>query len=643
MEAIAFEVLAERRAQARSRYVGKQAAAVYVTIGMGTCGIAAGAHESLHAIERELEKRGLTATIQQVGCVGMCSYEPMVEIQTAGRPRINYGGATAKHMGEVFGHYFDGGKLKRAVVVGEVIPTITESHGHELHSLSFVEPETKDKIPFQAKQLRIVLSNCGLIDPESIDDYLAVDGYAALERVLATMTPEQVIEEMKQSGLRGRGGGGFSAGMKWELARKTQRWPKYVICNADEGDPGAFMDRSVLEGDPHSVIEGMTIAAYAIGAEYGYIYCRAEYPLAIRHLRMALAQARDLGLLGENILGSGFSFDLIVKEGAGAFVCGEETALMASLQGERGQPWPRPPYPAVAGVWGLPSNVNNVKSYAYTPRILRLGADWFRGLGTPGSPGTAVFALTGQVQRTGLIEVPMGITMREIIYDVGGGISLDQPFKAVQTGGPLGGCLPAAYLDTPVDFDSLRAAGAVMGSGGMIVADQGTCMVEFAKYFMKFVVDESCGKCPPCRIGSLRMLEVLERITAGEAEMEDLDELKRLAKGMQQGSLCGLGQLAPSPVLSVLRHFESEFHAHVLDRACPAKKCKALISFEIIPELCTGCMVCGRSCGAHAISGKKLQPHEIDQDLCERCGMCAEVCKFDAIVIKSPREVVLAG
>ncbi len=643
MESTAIEQLAERRALALKRYRQRQASTISITIGMGTCGIAAGARESLHAIERELEKRGLEATITQVGCVGMCSYEPMVEIKAAGRERINYGGATAKHMSEIFGHYFDGGKMKRAAIVGEVIPTITESHGHQLHSLSFVDPETKERIPFQAKQLRIVLSNCGLIDPESIDDYLAVDGYSALELSLLEMTPAEVIEEMKRSGLRGRGGGGFLAGVKWDLAHKMQRWPKYVICNADEGDPGAFMDRSALEGDPHSLIEGMIIAAYAIGAQHGYIYCRAEYPLAIHRLNLAIDQARELGLLGENILDSGFSFDLVVKEGAGAFVCGEETALMASIQGERGQPWPRPPYPAVAGVWGQPSNVNNVKSYAYTPRILRMGADWFRGLGTTGSPGTAVFALTGQVNRTGLIEVPMGITVREIIYDVGGGIPLEQPFKAVQTGGPLGGCLPAAYLDTPVDFDSLRAAGAVMGSGGMIVADEGTCMVEFARYFMKFVVDESCGKCPPCRIGSLRMLEVLERITAGEAELADLDELKRLAKGMQLGSLCGLGQLAPSPVLSVLRHFEAEFHAHVLDRACPAKKCKALISFEIIPELCTGCMVCGRSCGAHAISGKKLQPHEIDPDLCERCGMCAEVCKFDAIVIKSPREVILAG
>ncbi len=410
-----------------------------------------------------------------------------------------------------------------------------------------------------------------------------------------------------------------------------------MICNADEGDPGAFMDRSALEGDPHSLIEGMTIAGYAIGAEAGYIYCRAEYPLAIRRLNIAIEQAKELGLLGENILGSGFSFDLRVKEGAGAFVCGEETALMSSLQGERGQPWPRPPYPAVAGLWKQPSNINNVKSYAYTPRILRMGAGWFKALGTEKSPGTAVFALTGQVERTGLIEVPMGITLREIIEDVGGGIALGKSFKAVQTGGPLGGCLPESYLDTPVDFDSLRAAGAVMGSGGMIVADETTCMVEFAKYFMQFVVDESCGKCPPCRIGSLRMLELLERITEGQGELSDLDEIHWLARGMQKGSLCGLGQLAPSPVLSMLRHFEDEFKTHIVDKACPARKCKALITYEVIPDLCTGCMVCARNCGSNAISGAKREVHVIDPDACERCGLCFEVCNFDAIRILSPR------
>jgi len=629
--------LAERQALAHSLWQDKIQADVYITIGMGTCGIAAGAGDTVVAIQRELDARGLKVAISQVGCVGMCSYEPMMEIQARGRERINYGNAMAKYVKEIFRHYFDEGELRKAVIVGRAIPTISESHGHQLHSLSFVGPEDGQYIPFQSKQLRIVLSNCGLIDPESIEDYLAVDGYSALQRALCEMTPEEVIAEVLDSGLRGRGGGGFPAGLKWRFARQTPSWPKYVICNADEGDPGAFMDRSVLEGDPHSVIEGMIIAGYAIGAEYGYIYARAEYPLAIHRLNIAIAQARELGLLGENILGSGFNFELQIKEGAGAFVCGEETALMNSIMGERGQPWPRPPYPAVAGVWGQPSNVNNVKSYAYTPRILRMGADWFKSLGTEGSSGTAVFALTGQVERTGLIEVPMGITLREIIFDVGGGIGDNKHFKAVQTGGPLGGCLPRTYLDTPVDFDSLRAAGAVMGSGGMIVADETTCMVEFSKYFMQFVVDESCGKCPPCRIGSTRMLEILERITEGESTLADLDEIKRLARGMQQGSLCALGQLAPSPVLSVLRHFEDEFIAHIEDKECPACVCKALITYRVIPDNCTGCMVCARNCASDAISGEKLQVHEIDPSLCIRCGLCYTVCNFDAIEIISPR------
>jgi NADH-quinone oxidoreductase subunit F len=438
---------------------------------------------------------------------------------------------------------------------------------------------------------------------------------------------------MARAGLRGRGGGGFSAGVKWGLARKAERWPKYVICNADEGDPGAFMDRSILEGDPHSVIEGMIIAGYAIGAQEGYIYCRAEYPLAIRRLNRAIAQARELNLLGEGILGSEFSFDLWVKEGAGAFVCGEETALMASIQGQRGQPWPRPPYPAVSGLWGQPSNVNNVKTYAYAPRILRLGADWFKAMGTEGSPGTAIFALTGRVERTGLIEVPMGITLRDIIYEVGGGISQGKHFKAVQTGGPLGGCLPAEHLDTPVDFDSLRAAGAVMGSGGMIVADQTTCMVEFAKYFMQFVCDESCGKCPPCRIGSTRMLEILERIAAGQGQPEDIDTLKALAQGMQQGSLCALGQLAPAPVLSALRHFEEEFWAHITEGRCPAASCLMLVRAPCVSACPAGVDVPAYlALVAQGRYAEALAVHRESNPFPSICGrvcpaFCEDVCK----------------
>lgn len=576
MTPTATEALPARRAAARHRWKQRDDPELRVTVGMGTCGIAAGAEETRAAVERELQRRDPEAKVGQVGCMGMCSVEPILELHAAGSPRLLYGGASAEAVPEMFAAYFDGAPLRAGVVVGEARPVVTGANGSTLESLSLVDPETGDPIPFHRKQLRVVLSNCGLIDPESVDDYLAVGGYEALEAVLA-MDSEQVIDIVTRSGLRGRGGGGFPTGRKWQLARATERWPKYVICNADEGDPGAFMDRSVLEGDPHAVIEGMTIAGYAIGAAAGYIYCRAEYPLAIQRLERALHDARELSLLGPDILGSGFDFDIEVKAGAGAFVCGEETALMASIHGERGQPWPRPPYPAVSGLWGQPSNVNNVKSYAYLPRIVRLGADWYRSLGTAGSPGTAVFALSGMVNRTGLIEVPMGITLHDIVFDVGGGIPEGKRFKAVQTGGPLGGCLPEANLDTPVDFDSLRAAGAVMGSGGMIVADETTCMVEFATYFLRFACGESCGKCPPCRIGSLRMLEILERITAGRGRPDDLDRIRHLAAGMEQGSLCGLGQLTPSPVLSVLRHFEEELWAHITEGRCPAAGCQQLV------------------------------------------------------------------
>jgi NADH-quinone oxidoreductase subunit F len=518
------------------------------------------------------------------------------------------------------------------------IPDIVEQHlvgGQPVRRLLYHDPTTGtavqkwSDIQFYRKQERVLLRNSGIIDPENIDHYIARGGYVGLRQVLTEMTPEQVIKVVIDSGLRGRGGGGFPAGLKWRFARQTPRWPKYVICNADEGDPGAFMDRSVLEGDPNSVIEGMIIAAYAIGAEAGFIYCRAEYPLAIRRLRVALEQARERGFLGDDILGSAFSCQISVREGAGAFVCGEETALMASIQGERGQPWPRPPYPAVSGLWEQPSNVNNVKSYAYVPRIIRKGADWFRSLGTEGSPGTAVFALTGMVNRTGLIEVPMGITLSEIIYDVGGGIPLGRDFKAVQTGGPLGGCLPKEHLDTPVDFDSLKEAGAVMGSGGMIVADETTCVVELAKYFIKFVCDESCGKCPPCRIGSTRMLEILERITAGEGKLEDLNEIRRLARGMEQGSLCALGQLAASPVLSTLRHFEDEYLAHIEDHRCPAGSCPLLVRAPCANACPAGVDVPGYvSLVAQGLYDEALEVHRESNPFALVCGrVCPAFCE----------------
>jgi NADH:ubiquinone oxidoreductase subunit F (NADH-binding)/Pyruvate/2-oxoacid:ferredoxin oxidoreductase delta subunit len=493
---------------------------------------------------------------------------------------------------------------------------------------------TYTDLPFYSKQVRVVLRNCGIINPEHIEEYIARDGYRALAKALTEMSPDDVINEMKDSNLRGRGGAGFQTGVKWEFARRSRAQPKYVICNADEGDPGAFMDRSILEGDPHAVIEGMTIAAYAIGAREGYIYCRAEYPLAIAHLKTALAQAHEYGLLGENILGADFAFDLHIKEGAGAFVCGEETALMASIEGKRGEPRPRPPFPAVSGLWAKPSNVNNVKSYAMTPPIIWRGADWFAGIGTPKSPGTAIFALTGKIKNTGLIEVPMGITLREIIDDVGGGVPDGKTFKAVQTGGPLGGCLPTSALNTPVDFDSLVAAGATMGSGGMIVVDEDTCMVEFAKYFLTFASAESCGKCVPCRIGGRRLLEVLTRISDGDGKPDDLLEIEYISRNMQQASLCALGQLTPGPVMAALRFFREEYDTHIYQKKCPAKVCRGLITYSVIDELCTGCMVCARNCPADAITGEKRKVHHIDPTICERCGICMTVCKFDAIKVE---------
>jgi len=489
-------------------------------------------------------------------------------------------------------------------------------------------------LPFYSKQVRIALKNCGIIDPKNINEYIARDGYGALSKALSELSPDDVISIMKDSGLRGRGGAGFATGIKWEFCRRSRATPKYVICNADEGDPGAFMDRSILEGDPHSLIEGMTIAAYAIGAREGYIYCRAEYPLAISHLKTAIAQAHAYGLLGENILGSDFSFDLHIKEGAGAFVCGEETALMASIEGRRGEPRPRPPFPAASGLWHSPSNVNNVKSYAMTPQIVLNGADWFNSIGTPKSPGTAIFALTGKIKNTGLIEVPMGIRLREIIYDIGGGIPGGKQFKAVQTGGPLGGCLPASALDTAVDFDSLVEAGATMGSGGMIVVDEDTCMVEFARYFLTFASAESCGKCVPCRIGGQRLLEALTRITEGKGTPQDLDEIFYISNNMREASLCALGQLTPGPVMASLRFFREEFETHIYEKKCPAKVCKGLITFTIDAEKCEGCLVCLRNCTSGAISGSKREPHVIDIERCSRCGICATVCKFDAVMVE---------
>lgn len=486
----------------------------------------------------------------------------------------------------------------------------------------------------QAKEVRIVLKNIGEIDPLNIEEYIARDGYLALGKVLTEMTPEETIQEILDSGLRGRGGAGFPTGLKWRFIRAASGDKKYMICNADEGDPGAFANRRVLEGDPHSVIEGMIIGAYAAGSEQGYIYCRAEYPIAVRTMKTAINQARNLGLLGENILGTDFSFDLEVRMGAGAFVCGEETALMASIEGKRGEPRPRPPFPAQKGLWEQPSNINNVETYSNVPQIILNGAEWFASLGYKKSTGTKTFSMAGDVKNTGLIEVPFGITLREIIFDVGGGIKEDKKFKAVQTGGPMGGCLPEAYLDLPMDYEALAEAGSILGSGGLVVMDEDTCMVDIARFFMEFTQDESCGKCTPCRVGTRRILEILTGICDGKGKPEDIGTLRHLCEQINENSLCGLGKGAPNPVISTLEHFLDEYEAHILEKRCPAKVCKPLIRFEIIDGLCTGCTLCARNCPVDAISGERRQTHIIDPDICIKCGICEQLCPYDAIEIK---------
>jgi len=575
-----LEDLDRTRENAQRAMETRQNTGTTIIVGMGTCGIAAGARDTMCAIAEELDKRHIDANVETVGCIGICVKEPLVDIQQAGKPRITYANVRPDMVPRLIEEHLIQGQPVKEWVVGR-LPVNVRYLLYEEPSQHKALPLYED-LPFYGKQIRIALRNCGMINPESIEAYIAHDGYRALGKALTGMTPGDVITEMKDSGLRGRGGAGFLTGLKWEFAARAKAEPKYVICNADEGDPGAFMDRSILEGDPHSLIEGMTIAAYSEMSETTDIYCRAEYPLAIERLKIAIAQANDYGLLGENILASGFSFDLHVKEGAGAFVCGEETALIASIEGRRGEPRPRPPFPAVSGLWNRPSNVNNVKSYAMTPPIIWKGADWFRDIGTAKSPGTAIFALTGKINNTGLIEVPMGIPLGEIIFDVGGGVPGGKMFKAVQTGGPLGGCLPASALNTLVDFDSLTEAGATMGSGGMIVVDEDTCMVEFARYFLRFATAESCGKCVPCRIGGVRLLEVLTRISEGEGKADDLALIQEISRNMQAASLCALGQLTPGPVMSALRFFQDEFRAHIEDKICAAGQCKPLVRARCI-------------------------------------------------------------
>ena len=607
----------KRKEDLRRERAGKPKVPI-VYVGAATCGLAAGAREVLAALRRELEAKGVRAEVIQTGCIGLCEKEVLLDVQRPGEARYTYGRVTPKMIERIVTEHVAGGTPVAEWLAG----TITDPNRPYADQLAF------------AKQRRIVLRRCGFINPERIEDYILTDGYEALTRVLEDRSrpASWVHEEVKKSGLRGRGGAGFSTGQKWEFAAKAPGTQKYIVCNADEGDPGAFMDRSTLEGDPHSIIEGVIIGAYSYGATEGYIYCRAEYPLAVKRLHLAIKQAEEWGFLGDNILGSGFSFHLKVKEGAGAFVCGEETALLASIEGERGMPRPRPPFPAQKGLWGCPTCINNVETFANVAAIILNGAAWFASMGTEKSKGSKVFALAGQIVNTGLAEVPMGITLREIVYDIAGGILGGKQFKAVQIGGPSGGCLPASLLDTPVDYDSLTQAGAIMGSGGMIVVDEATCMVDLARYFLTFVQAESCGKCPPCRVGTKRMHEILERICAGEGQEGDVERLQELGTRVKQLSLCGLGQTAPNPVLSTIRYFREEYDAHIREDRCPAMACSALVDYTVVPEKCTGCTACVKVCPSGAITGERKKPHLIDHDKCIRCGSCETACKFDAIV-----------
>ena len=567
-------------------------------------------------LEDCLKERALEDEVQVIatGCFGFCEKGPIVKIMPDNTFYVQVKPEDAEEI--VNEHIIKGRKVER-LLYKEPSKKVTVSDSKHME--------------FYKKQLRIALRNCGFIDPENIEECIGRDGYSALAKCLTDMTPEAVIDEIKRSGLRGRGGGGFPTGLKWEFARKYQADQKYVVCNADEGDPGAFMDRSIMEGDPHSVIEAMAICGYSIGASKGLVYIRAEYPLAIERLRIAIEQAEKYGLLGENILGTDFSFHIEIRYGAGAFVCGEETALIHSMEGHRGEPTTKPPFPAESGYLNKPTNVNNVETLANIPVILNKGADWFASIGTERSKGTKVFALAGKINNVGLIEVPMGTTLREVIYEIGGGIKNGKKFKAVQTGGPSGGCLTEIHLDTPIDFDNLLAAGSMMGSGGMIVMDEDDCMVAVAKFYLEFIVEESCGKCSPCRIGNKRLLEILTRITEGKGTMEDLDNLRNLSQVIKDTALCGLGQTSPNPVLSTLEHFYDEYVAHIRDHKCPAGKCKALLSFRIDPQLCVGCTLCSRNCPVDAIIGERKEAHFIDTTKCIKCGTCKDKCKFNAI------------
>ncbi|MDC7245723.1 MAG: NADH-quinone oxidoreductase subunit NuoF [Sphaerochaetaceae bacterium] len=590
----------------------------YILVCGGTACESSKATEIYEALVNEIKHQNLTEEVQVIktGCFGFCEQGPIVKILPEDSFYVQVTPADAKELVEE--HIVKGREVKRL-----------------LYNKDKSKKHAKvEDIEFYQKQFRIVLRNCGFIDPENIDEYIAREGYAALEKVLFEMTPDQVIDELRTAGLRGRGGAGFPTWMKWNFTKQANGECKYVVCNADEGDPGAYMDRSTLEGDPHSVLEAMTIAGRTVGANQGFIYIRAEYPLAIHRLEIAMAQAREYGLLGKNILNSGFDFDIEIRLGAGAFVCGEETALLASIEGKRGMPVPRPPFPAVKGLWGMPTVINNVETWANIPVIMLKGGDWFSQIGTADSHGTKVFALTGKIRNSGLVEVPMGTTLREIIYDIGGGIANDRKFKAVQTGGPSGGVITADYLDTPIDFASLTKLGSMMGSGGMIVMDEDDCIVDVAKFYLNFSVEESCGKCSPCRIGGRTLANLLEKITKGNGELKDIEQMKEIGSAMKKASLCALGQTAPNPILSTLNYFEDEYMAHIVDKKCPAGKCKSLITYNILEDKCIGCTACARKCPVGAISGERRSVHVIDQAACIKCGACFDTCKFGAIEVR---------